>query len=322
MQHNLVKIIQHRDIVELNISAKACIDWIESSFCMKPYAQLPAKISLHPQGDDFFNTMPCILPESFGRFCIKEVHRIAEQVPALGSDILLYNSITGHLLALMDGDWITTMRTGAVTALAARLFKKKDANTYSFIGLGNTARAAGLCIIADNKDKPLKFQLLRYKDQTESFIHRFQHYNNVQFEIFDNVEDMISSSEIIISCITSAKGLICPTNELFPKGILVIPVHTRGFQNCDLFFDKVFGDDAEHLHGFRYFDKFRYFDELSNVLIGNSIGRENDNERILSYNIGLGLHDAVYASNIYDLLSNHDVQCSFQQQKEDKKFWI
>ena len=27
----------------------------------------------------------------------------------------------------------------------------------------------------------------------------------------------------------------------------VIPVHTRGFQNCDLFFDKVFADDTDHV---------------------------------------------------------------------------
>ena len=31
---------------------------------------------------------------------------------------------------------------------------------------------------------------------------------------------------------------------------------------------------------------------------------ENDKERILSYNIGLGLHDVFFASNIYDMITN------------------
>ena len=35
----------------------------------------------------------------------------------------------------------------------------------------------------------------------------------------------------------------------------MVPVHTRGFSNCDLFFDKVFADDYGHVKHFKYFDK-------------------------------------------------------------------
>ena len=40
---------------------------------------------------------------------------------------------------------------------------------------------------------------------------------------------------MIVSCITSAHGLVCDRDELYRSGCLLIPVHTRGFQNCDLF---------------------------------------------------------------------------------------
>ena len=38
------------------------------------------------------------------------------------------------------------------------------------------------------------------------------------------------------------------------------------------------------------------------MIKGEVKGRESDSERILSYNIGLGLHDVLYASRIYDML--------------------
>lgn len=145
--------------------------------------------------------------------------RINGREPALSSDILLYDSITGHLLALMDGDWITTMRTGAVAALSIDKLKKSDTHTFSFIGLGNTARATAMCLLSLYANKDVKFRLLRYKDQADSFIERFQEYTNALFEIVDTVQELISGAEIIISCITDASDLICTDNTLYNKGV-------------------------------------------------------------------------------------------------------
>ena len=322
MNGNKVLILQHHDIVNAGITPKQCLEWVGDSFRMKYDSTLPPKTSIHPQGDDFFNTMPCLLPKSHGRFAMKEVHRIAGQEPALGSDILLYDSVKGNLLAILDGDWITTMRTGAVAALSARLLKQPGTNTYSFIGLGNTARAAALCIIEDNKGEQLTFRLMKYKDQAESFIERFKDYANVAFEVTDDIHDFVAGAKVLISCITAAKGLICDRDELYQPGMLLIPVHTRGFQNCDLFFDKVYGDDTGHVQGFRYFSQFKKYDELSRVLMRQNPGRENDDERIICYNIGLGLHDAVFSSRIYDLLKEQDNPPHFIQDKETAKFWL
>ena len=319
---NTVKIIRHQDVVNAGISPKQCIEWIEESFKMKYEASLPPKISIHPQGDDFFNTMPCLLPDRYGRFTMKEVHRIAGQEPALGSDILVYDSKRGNLLAIIDGDWITNMRTGAVAVLSARMLKPSECNEYSFIGLGNTARATALCILEDNRDCKLLFRLLKYKNQADLFKERFKDYDNLEIEIVDDIETMVKKSQVLISCITSANGILCPDDSLFGPGMLLIPVHTRGFQNCDLFFDKIFGDDTGHVQGFKYFSRFKKYDELSQVLLGNNPGRENDAERIICYNIGLGLHDAVYASHIYDMLSDKTDIPFFIQDKETSKIWI
>lgn len=319
---NRVAIIGHNDIVNLHITPRQCLEWIEESFKMKYDSILPPKNSIHPREGDFFNTMPCLLPERVGRFSMKEVHRINGQNPALGSDILLYDSTLGHLLAIIDGDWITTMRTGATAALAARTLKRKDVNDYSFIGLGNTARATALCILEDNKDEPILFRLLKYKDQADLFKERFKSYDNLNIEIVDDINDLVEQSNVLISCITYAADLLCPNDDLFRPGTLLIPVHTRGFQNCDLFFDKVFGDDTGHVQGFKFFSQFKKYDELSQVLLGNNPGRESDSERIISYNVGIGIHDAVYSSHIFDIITEEGKAEYFTQDKETSKIWL
>lgn len=322
MIENKVIILSADIIKKANISPADCIQWVEESFKMKYEAELPAKLSIHPQGQDFFNSMPALLPARFGRFGIKVVSRIEGQTPALKSDILLYDSHTGQLLAIADGDWVTAMRTGAVTALTVKTFASTSETTYSLMGLGNTACSSALCLTAMANGQPVHFRLLRYKDQAERFIARFANYPNVSFEVIDQIDDLVSGASVLISCVTSSPtNVLCPNDELFHKGILVIPVHSRGFQNCDLSFDKVYGDDTGQVCGFKYFDRFRSYEEFSKVLLGESPGRETADERILCYNTGLGLHDVLFVSKLYDILGNNSCE-SYIQKRENKDFWV
>ena len=318
----MVSVIQQEQIEQLHISPAECIEWVKQGFLMKDEIQMPAKLSVHPQGEDFITSMPCLLSENEGKkyFGLKLVSRIENHIPALQSDITLYDAKTGELLAIMDGNWITAMRTGAVAALAARTFQKQGTNTYSMLGLGNIARAVALCLIADNSDREITIKLLRYKDQAEQFINRFKAFNNVTFDIIDDKDAFASEAEVLISCVTVAKELLFPDDSLFKKGVTVIPVHMRGFQNCDLFFDKVYGDETSQIKNFKYFDKFRQYDELHHVLQGKNPGRTNNDERILCYNYGIALHDIVFASRIFE--KTKSTQIGFDYKKESNKVWV
>lgn len=324
-----MKIISEQLIRSLGITPKECVAWIYESFNMKQDAQLPAKISVHPSDFDFFTSMPCLLPVSSksvgGKieqfFGIKEVHRLEGAVPSLGSDMMLYNAKNGELLALVDCDWITTMRTGAVAAVSAKALRKEGANTYGIVGLGNTGRATMLCILEAEPEKHFKVKLLRYKDQAELFIERFKDYKNVVFEIVDDINELARTADVFISCITSANGLLVEDEKTFPSGVTVIPVHMRGLQNCDTTFDRVFGDDTDHVKGFKYFTQYKDYNEIGEVLAGRDPGRKSQEQRIIDYNYGLALHDVVFASKIYELVAEKDVP-SIEIIKETEKFWV
>lgn len=324
-----MKIISEQLIRSLGISPKECVKWIMESFAIKDYAQLPAKISVHPAESDFFTSMPCLLPPPGGcqigikrhYFGVKEVHRIEGAIPSLGSDMMLYDASTGELLALIDTDWITTMRTGAVAAVASKALRKSKSQTYGMLGLGNTARAALFCILEQEPEKLFDVKLLKYKDQADLFKERFASYNNVNFEVIDNINQLATISDVFISCITSAKGLLVEDERVFKQGVTVIPIHMRGLQNCDTTFDRVFGDDTDHVKGFKYFNQFKGYNEIGEVLNGRDKGRITDEQRIIDYNYGLALHDVLYAAKIYEMVEMMDVP-TVERKKETEKYWL
>lgn len=319
-----MKLITFEDIQKLNIDPHLCFEWVNEMIINKKSVELPTKISMHPKEDVFCNVMPCVIPNTvFGKVGgVKVVTRYPRRKPSLDSKLLLLNIETGEFLSLMDANWITAMRTGAVAAHSILLLAKKGFSTIAMLGLGNTARATLLVLCAILPERELIIKLKKYKGQEKIFSERFASYSNLKFIYVENNEDLIIGSEIIISCVTYFQDDFCP-DTYFDEGVLVVPVHTRGFTNCDLFFDKVYADDYGHVHHFKNFDKFRYFAEISDVVNQNAIGRENDKERIIAYNIGVSMHDINYAAHIYELMLKSDNQImEINMCDPIEKFWI
>lgn len=312
-----MKVITFQDIKNLAISPSTCYEWATETILNKDKYMLPAKISIKPREGVFCNVMPTIGSDIGG---LKVVTRYPEREPSLDSKILLMNANNGEFLALMDGDFITAMRTGAVAAHSIKLLAKTGYSTIGMMGLGNTARAALLVLLEVEKDKTFKIKLLRYKDQADTFIQRFSEYTNVSFEIVETPRDVVRGSDVVISAVTYTDGDLC-SDEDFDEGVLVVPIHTRGFTNCDLFFDKIFADDEDHVSNFGNFKKFRSFAEVSDIVNGRVKGRESNRERILAYNIGISIHDVFFASKIYEMLDGSPLP-EIDLESPIEKFWV
>ena len=153
------------------------------------------------------------------------------------------------------------------------------------------------------------------------FAQRFASYPNLHFSYVDQYSDVVRGSEVVISCATYFDSDIC-ADEGFDEGVLVVPVHTRGFSNCDLFFDRVYADDYGHVHHFKNFDKFRSFAEVCDVVNGTAMGHTSDQERILAYNIGVSMHDTNYAAHIYQMICSRDDLMEIDMKDPTEKFCI
>lgn len=318
-----MKLISFNDIKRLDIPPKTCYEWVCETIKRKSDAILPPKISLHPEDGVFCNFMPCILSVDGDRKIggIKIVNRYPKREPSLDSQLILMNADSGDFLALMDANWITAMRTGAVAAHSVQLFAKKDFQKVSLIGLGNTARATLLVLASIFPEKEFDIKLLRYKEQEFLFTERFKTYPNLHFTCVDTPALAVKGSDVIISCATYFADDLC-NDRCFDEGVLVVPVHTRGFTNCDLFFDKVYADDYGHVCHFKNFDRFRSFSEVSDVVNGKEAGRTSERDRILVYNIGLAVHDMFFAYKIYQMLLNDSNLQELKINAPKEKFWV
>ena len=295
-------IISEEQILALGITPQKCVEWVETAFRRKGESLLSPKISQKPTSDSFFNTMPCCIP-AFNKMGVKVVSRLPGNLPPLKSIVNLFDLTTGELLAVMDANWITAMRTGAVAALAAQTFASDfECASFGVVGLGSTACATMKCLIPLLNGRKVNVWLFEYKDQAERFAEKFSINGNVNFNIAHSRDELVRNTDVLFSCVTVMNEQFLPP-ESFPAGYTLIPVHTKGFQDCDMVFDHVFGDDKGHIQGFRHFNDFKTFAEISEVLLGNQPGRMTTKERILSYNVGIGLHDVWFASEIYNMIT-------------------
>ncbi|MCQ2737695.1 MAG: ornithine cyclodeaminase [archaeon] len=284
-----------------NLSATNYYEWIDYALKNKSDFVMPPKTRIGQDNGDYYACMPCMYEDEnivcnkmIGRHMLKP----GENRSVMMSDLLLYEADTGILKGVMDVEYITTLRTGAAAAHSAIMYAKKDFETVGLIGLGNIMFAC-IEVLMSQINHEVTFKLHKYHDHEERFMKYFSKYENINFELCDSYEETIKDSDLIISALTRTTEDFA-SDDCYKEGCTIIPIMTLGFQNCDLFFDKIFTDEIEQIRGFKYFDKFKSLSNTTDVLLGEKEGRTNDKERILVYNYGLAIHDLYFASKFFE----------------------
>ena len=277
--------------------------WVDEALKCKNEFVMPPKTRINQENGNYYAVMSCLHEKSnlamvkmIGRHSLK----VGEKRPVMMSDLLLYESGTGVLKALMDAEYITTLRTGASAAHSAILYGRDGFDTIGLIGLGNIMTVCAVVLFSKIDNRRITVKLYKYHDHEKRFMERFKDYSNLNFVLCDTYEETVENSDIIISAVTNVTENFC-ADECFCEGCTVIPIMTRGFMNCDLFFDKVFTDEIEQIKGFKYFNSFKSVANTSDVLNGIAVGRTSDKERILVYNYGLAIQDLYFAEKILNM---------------------
>lgn len=130
-----------RKDIEAVFGIRDAIECVENAFRLygEGKVEMPPKVYLtFPKGD--LRTMPACLP-SVGAAGVKNVnvHPDNRDVPTVMATITLVDPQDGYPLAVMDGTYITALRTGAAGAVAARLLARPDSQVAGFIGAGRQA---------------------------------------------------------------------------------------------------------------------------------------------------------------------------------------
>ncbi len=267
----------------------------------------PPKPGVHP-ANAFIHAMPGYLPRKRAAG-LKWVSSFSGNtglgIPPVMGLFILNDVQTGQPLAVMDCRWMTAMRTGAVSAVAARYLATQNSTVVGIIGAGIQGRY-NLLALAAALPCLESVRIFDINHRTaEGFVTALAGEHRLRFEIGQSLQEVIEGADIIVTATGRLDQPIFKENWIAP-GALVLPVHHRGWENRTLHeMDKFITDDWRQLKSAH--EKVGGFDgplpkrhtELGEIITGQKPGRENEMERIIDFNYGLAIEDVALAKEIY-----------------------
>jgi alanine dehydrogenase len=217
--------------------------------------------------------------------------------------LTLYDARTGMPVAIVDAAELTSMRTGALTALGARYLARRGARVLGHVGARGTAYWNVRLL-----DRLFDFDEIRVHsrrpESRDEFARRLEDDLGKPVHRAASWEQCLRGADVMVE----ASRLERPQPQLLTSwvepGCLVIPYGTMSAVELSLtdVMDKVVVDDwgqaragsfgalRAHVDSGRLSEETLHA-ELCQIVVGDRPGRESDDERILFWHRGLSLSD-------------------------------
>ncbi len=309
MAHRLLY-LSRADVERVGLDMSTVIRLLDTAFREKSEGrvEMPPKPGIHPRQDAFIHAMPAYIP-ALRAAGVKWVGGYpgnqARGLPYISGLIIINDDDTGLPIAIMDCAWITGLRTGAATALAARHLARSDSATVAVLGCGLQGRT-NLRALAE------VFRLTRVYayDVSREAEHRY-------------VAEMSSALGLEVTGVTAPRDAVVAADLVVTCGpILKHPhgtIHADWLQpgafasavDFDSYWspgalaqiDKIATDDRPQFDYYRQLGYFRDtpvpYASLEAIITGHAPGRERDEERTMAMNLGLAMDDMAVAPEVY-----------------------
>lgn len=225
-------------------------------------------------------------------------------MPTITATIILNDPQTGIPLAIMDGAWITALRTAATTAVAAKYLAKGESEVVGLFGAGVQGRSHLTAL-----NEIFKLKSVRIADISRDYRIRFAEEMGEKLGLditpVDINEQAVKGADIVVTVTTGNEPLV--KKEWVEPGMLIAKVGS--YQEVDFgilaIVDKLIVDYWEYVsHRVPEIMKTNtkhenVYAEIAEIVSGSKRGRESDAEKILFVSIGMGVEDAGTALHVY-----------------------
>ena len=318
MDENRILYLSRRDVEAVNLPMPDIIQALEKGFAEKGKGrvEMPPKPGIHPRPDAFIHAMPAYIPR-LRAAGIKWVSGFPgnqkKNLPYISGLIILNDPDTGLPVAVMDATWITAMRTGAATAVAARYLARRGSQSVGIIACGVQGRSnllalASLFPLRQVKAYDLDIQAAR------DFVGEMGNAVDASFEVVMSPREATLDMDLVVTSgpIRKNPHPVIEAGWLKP-GSFCSPVDfdsyfTGGAMRA---MDKLATDDLNQL---QYYRKVGYFQntpdpfaDLGEIVTGQKPGRQGEEERTMSLNLGLALDDMATALLVYRKALQHEI---------------
>jgi len=234
-------------------------------------------------------------------------------LPTILGVVLLTDARNGDILAIMDGAFLTAMRTGAAGGVAAKYLARKNATEVGILGTGVQGRTQVIAVTKVRKiEKVRAYDVVR--DRCELFCKQLSKELGIQVISVDSAEKAVRGSGIVITASTSKTPILKGNWLEEGSHVNAIGSHTPDARELDataIKRAKVIVDSKEAAlkeagdliipisEGLITPDHI--YAELGEVVTGKKAGRTSEKDITLFKSQGLAIQDISTASKVYEL---------------------
>ena len=229
----------------------------------------------------------------------------ARGLPHLGGLIVLSELASGMPVAVMDGTWITAVRTGAVTAVAARRLARADSARIGFVGSGVQARSS---LEALRRNFPIRdVRAFGVPDGHARAFAREAEAQGLAARVAEAPRHAVEGMDIVVTTVPASPGLepFLSADWLAPGAFASLVDLGRSWraEGFDTF-DRMVTDDHQQTarlaadHSLPYGGPFHA--ELAELVCGSKPGRQSASERAVFLHPGLALPDMAVAAVVFE----------------------
>lgn len=268
------------------------------------------KLSLDLGPGHAFQSMVAASPE-LGLAATKWLGMAPTPGPSGGANIdaliALNDLATGRLLAILDGNLITGIRTAAMSAAAAAALARPESTVIGFVGCGLQARAH---LPAMKSLLPGLATVLALGRERESAKRFGAHAAGLGFkvELSDDAEALVGASDVVVTSVPARQGFepFLDPAWIAPGGfVAAVDVGRSWLSDGMRALDVVAIDDhlqqAENPPIWPGFGPMGSFDaDLAELAAGTKPGRTSAGQRTMFVFRGFALADLALAACVYD----------------------
>jgi len=308
--------LNREDVISV-LNMRDCMDVIEKAFSelASGTAVLPLRTNIKPP-DGLSLYMPAYLKDMGALACkIVSVYKQNPekfQLPTILGKVLLQDPETGDVICIMDGGYLTAVRTGAASGVATKYLSRDDpGQTAGIFGTGVQARTQLWAVSeARTLTKVLVYDL---SDQAvESFIEEMSRKLDLEIKKADS-PDALLEADILCTATSSPEPVFDGAKVKAGTHINGIGSHTPNTRELDTEIikkAKFIGDSKEACFNEAgdimiplkegSIEESHFHAELGEIITGKKTGRENKDEITIFKSNGLAVQDAATAKLVFD----------------------
>lgn len=309
--------LDRQDVIEL-LPMADCIAAVERAFAAQAEGRLPgqpAVLGVHVAGGGF-HVKAAALGGSPGYFATKinanfPGNPARHGLPTVQGVIGLFDTEHGVPLALLDSIAITTLRTAAASALAARFLSRADAATLAVCGCGVQGRAH---VEAFRAVRPIGRIVAcdAQAGRAQAFAAEIRQATGLEVRTVPRPAEAIAGADIVVTA-TPARAPILGADDVVPgQFIAAVGADSEGKQELDarlLAKCRVVTDltaqaarmgDLQHAIAAGLMTAADVHAEIGQIVAGTRPGRRDDGEIFVFDSTGTALQDVAAAALVYE----------------------